>query len=350
MAVWSWLSNRLIVWDAWCGFWQPDQIVSEIFQIDQTYSPVAIGIERDGLEEFILQPLRHEQLRRGYSIPIRPMKAPTGKLNFITGLQPYFKAGEVIFAKECPEARAQLLSFPSGRIDIPNALAYALTLRPGQPVYDGFNNSHVVDGLCCRPGRPTWIAINSDGRCTTAVLVQLVDGALVVLADRAREGEPAGYLADMVQELSLDADVRPRLLVPPSHYASFSPIGLRAAIRALPAEAARGGDMTVGRAELGAQINRLAHGRPALQVASTARWSLNAFAGGYCREVSRKGMLEPETAIGPYKVLMEGLESFAAIIRSTRLNEDDVPVNWAVTSDGRRYISSRPGVRPTHGL
>ena len=344
MAVWSWLSNRLIVWDAWCGFWQPDQIVSEIFQIDQTYSPVAIGVERDGLEEFILQPLRHEQLRRGYSIPIRPLKAPAGKFNFITGLQPYFKAGEVIFVKECAEARAQFLSFPSGRIDIPNALAYALSLRPGQPVYDGFNNAHVVDGLRCRPGRPTWIALNSDGRCTTAVLCQLVDGALVVLADRAREGEPAIYLADMVQELSLDADTRPRLLIPPVHFSSYSPIGLRAAIRALPAEVSRGGDETVGRNEIGALINRLSHGRPALQVASDARWSLNAFAGGYCREVGKKGLLTPETSVGPYKVLLEGLESFAAIIRSTRLNEDDVEVNWAYTQDGRKYISSRPVV------
>jgi len=27
MAVWSWLANRLIVWDAFAGFWQPDEIV-----------------------------------------------------------------------------------------------------------------------------------------------------------------------------------------------------------------------------------------------------------------------------------------------------------------------------------
>src|SRR6516162_109518 len=140
MAVWSWLSNRLIVWDAYAGFWQPDEIVKEIFKIDTTYSPVLIGIERDGLEEFILQPLRHEQLKRGYSIPIRPVKAPEGKLSFIGGLQPYFKAGEVVFAKECPQAREQFCNFPSGRIDIPNALAYALSLRGGQPVYDNFKD------------------------------------------------------------------------------------------------------------------------------------------------------------------------------------------------------------------
>lgn len=349
MAVWSWLANRLIVWDAYCGFWQPDQIVSEIFKIDATFSPVVVGVERDGLEEFILQPLRHEQIKRGTSVPIRPLKAPTGKLSFITGLQPYFKAGEVIFAKECAQAREQFLNFPSGRIDIPNALAYALTLRPGQPVFDGFGNAHVVDGLRGQPRRPVWCAVNSDGRCTAAVLVQLVEGALLVLGDRVREGEPSAYLADMLQELRLDAGADSvRLLIPPQHYNQFSTIGLRAALRSLPADYTRGGDPAVGRAELASQLNRLAHGRPALQIGSSARWTLNGFAGGYCRELSKQGQLTAEPSTGAYSVLFGALESFAAILRAVRRDEEeDTPVNYAYTSDGRRYISSRPGAE--HG-
>ena len=346
MAVWSWINNRLIVWDAFCGFWQPDQIVHEIFEIDRIYSPVVMGVERDGLEEFILQPLRHEQIKRGTAVPIRPLKAPAGKLSFITGLQPYFKAGEVVFAKECPQAREQFLNFPSGRIDIPNALAYALTLRPGQPVYDGFNNTHVVDGLRGQSRRPVWCAVNSDGRCTAAALLQLVEGSLFVLGDRVREGEPSAHLADMLQELRLDAGADSfRLLIPPQHYGQFSPIGLRAALRSLPADrVTRGGDPAAGRAELVHQLNKLAHGRPALQVSTTARWTLNAFAGGYCRELNRQGQLLAEPSVGAYAVLMQGLESFAAVMRAARAAEEDEdnPVNYAYTNDGRRYISSRP--------
>jgi hypothetical protein len=348
-AAWSWLANRLIVWDAYCGFWQPDEIVAEIFRLDATYSPVLIGIERDGLEEFIMQPLRHEQIKRGYSIPVRPMKAPAGKLSFITGLQPYFKAGELIFAKDCPAAREQFLNFPSGRIDIPNALAYALAMRPGQPVYDGFNATNVQDVLTALPRRSLWISANSDGRCTTAVLCQLVEGSLHVLSDRVREGEASQHIADMLQELSVDAGagLRPRVMIPPQHYQQYSTVGLRAALHRVPVEYTRGGDPAGGRAEIVSMLSRLAHGRPALQVSSLARWTLNAFSGGYARELDRSGQLGAEARTGPYAVLMEGLESFAAITRAVRAAEEDEPaVNYAYTSDGRRYISSRPAPGP----
>ena len=346
MAVWSWLSNRLIVWDAFAGFWQPDEIVRQIFSIDSTYSPVLIGIERDGLEEFILQPLRHEQLKRGYSIPIRPVKAPEGKLNFITGLQPYFKAGEVIFAKECPQAREQFLNFPSGRIDIPNALAYALTLRGGQPVYDNFNNAHVALELQPHP-KPAFLAVNTDSRATTAAVLQLNEGSLHVLADRVREGEPASCLSEIITELTLETGCsRLRLLLPPLHFNSYSVHGLRAACRSVPVEFSRGGDPAVGRQELTALLNRLAHGRPCLQVSSTARWTLNAFAGGYYREMSRAGALMGEPATNAYRVLLEGIESFAAVMRSARMEDDEQEVNWQYTPDGRKFISSRPAPAP----
>jgi hypothetical protein len=342
MAVWSWINNRLIVWDAFCGFWKPDEIVQEIFKIDQTYNPVVIGVERDGLEEFILQPLRHEQVKRGISVPIRPLRAPTGKFSFITGLQPYFRAGEVIFAHECPDAREQFLNFPSGRIDIPNALAYALTLRPGQAVYDAFNTSHVVDELRAR--RDVWCAVNSDGRSTAAMVVQFADGSVNIIADRVREGEPAAHLADILAELKLESGANNfRMMIPPVHYATYSPIGLRAAMHGLPADYTRGGDPAVGRAEITSLLNRLAHGRPALQVSAHARWTLNAFAGGYCRELGKNGALTAEPVNGPYAVLMAGLESFAAVLKALRRNEeDDLEVNYAYTPEGRRYISSRP--------
>jgi len=346
MAVWSWLSNRLIVWDAFAGFWQPDEIVRQIFSIDSTYNPVMIGIERDGLEEFILQPLRHEQLKRGYSIPIRPVKAPEGKLSFIGGLQPYFKAGEIVFSKECPQAREQFCNFPSGRIDIPNALAYALTLRGGQPMYDNFNNAHVAFELAAHP-KPAFLAVNTDSRATAAAVLQLNDGSLHILADRVREGEPAGCLAEIITELTVETGCsRLRLLLPPVHFNSYSVHGLRAACRSVPVEFSRGGDPAVGRNELLALMNRFAHGRPCLQVSSTARWALNALSGGYYREIAKSGQLTAEPAVNAYRVLMEGIESFAAVLKSARMDEDEPEVNWATTPDGRRYISSRPAPAP----
>jgi hypothetical protein len=66
-ACWSWIGRRMVVWDGGAEPWQPDQIIDHIFSLDNGYSPVLIGVELDGLHEFIMQPLRQEQLRRGTS-------------------------------------------------------------------------------------------------------------------------------------------------------------------------------------------------------------------------------------------------------------------------------------------
>src|SRR5262249_29397762 len=115
VAVWSWINNRLIVWDAYARYWKPDEIIRDCFRIGEEFRPVVLGIEEDGLNEFILQPLRQEQIGRGISLPIQAVRAPKGKLDFIRALQPFFNAREVIFAKPLDELRAQLLSFPTGR-------------------------------------------------------------------------------------------------------------------------------------------------------------------------------------------------------------------------------------------
>lgn len=340
LAVWSWINRRLVVWEARAGLWRPDEIVSEVFRVDEEYRPVVIGVEEDGLHEFIMQPLRQEQLRRGYAVPIRPMKAPRGKIDFIRGMQPFFKAKEVTFAKNCPDAVAQFLSFPTGRIDVPNALAYAIMLRPGQPIYDGFDAQHVVEDLPAMSRHPFYLALNATGQVTTAVLVQMFDGGLCILADWVREGDPGMNLDAIMKEAGLAAGGKPKVFAPQAHFKPYDVIGMRAAARAAPVELARGGIEASGREEIRALLNRKTKGRPAVLVSTAARWTLNAFSGGYCRGVMKQGMLTPEAIEGPYRTLMEGLESLAALTKATALREDE-PVNYAYTNDGRRYISSR---------
>jgi hypothetical protein len=344
VAVWSWLNNRLIIWDATAGIWRPDEIVSHIFQVDEEYKPIVIGVEKDGLEEFILQPLRQEQLRRGYSIPIRDMRAPRGKLDFIRSLQPFFKAREVVFAKDCQEARSQLLGFPTGRIDIPNALAYALTLRPGQPVYDNFGSIHVEEDLGVTPGALAYLAVNADGRCITAVLLQIIEGQVRVCMDWVREGDAGAALENIVREAGLVARQKMTAYASPEHFSTYDTIGLRAAARGIPMEIFRGASPTTGRDEIRGYLSRTIRSRPGFIVSTKARWTLNALAGGYAREVTKGGVLTHEPVRGPYRVLMEGLESFAGLLRSALLN-DTSDHNYAVTRDGRKYLSSRPDLR-----
>ena len=49
----------------------------------------------DGRGEFLMQPLRTEMVKRSTLLPIVKQKAPRDKLGFITGLRPFFMAGDV---------------------------------------------------------------------------------------------------------------------------------------------------------------------------------------------------------------------------------------------------------------
>ena len=339
VAVWSWINNRLIVWDAYAGMWKPDEIISDIFRVDEAYGPVTIGVERDGLEEFILQPLRQEQLRRSYAIPIRALRAPKSKLDFIKGLQPFFKAREVIFAKDLPDAREQLLGFPTGRIDVPNALAFALLLRPGAAIYDGFSHAHVADELR-RVGRePVYLAVNTNNIFTTGALVQIINGGLHVLRDWVYEGAAGNVLSDIVASAGAEAEGAVRVCAGPNHFRDNDTLGLRAAARKIPVDLRQGVSELIGREEIRALLDKQTRGWPALRVSQHAKWTLNAFAAGYCKEVSKQGVITEFPVENEYRVLMEGLEHFSGLLQAVSHARDD-KINYQTTADGRRYISA----------
>lgn len=353
--VWSWIGRKLVIWAASGRKWMPDEIVKDMFDVDREFNPVVIGVEETGLNEWLMQPIRAEQALRGHSIPLRALHAPKGKLDFIRGLQPYFRAGEVEFACDLPELRDQLLGFPTGDIDIPNALAYALKLRLGQPVYENFSADLIAAELRSAPRSPMWLAVNSDGRNTAAVLVQVTQGQVLVFADWLVEGDPGVALTDILAEASLDVPVHRapspdgskvegvrlargalRLVAPKQHWDAYDSIGLRAAARKVPADIQRGGETVDGRAELRSLFTRRTHGAPSLQISANATWTLRAFAGGYCRQLDAT---EPQD--GPYAVLMQGLEAFAAMLRGVGVREVEADRNYATTASGQRYLSAR---------
>lgn len=338
-AVFSWIGNRLTVWDAGGSLWKPDEIINHIFQTADDYQPVEIGVEEDGLNEFILQPLRHEQLRRNTIIPIRAMKAPKGKISFISGLQPHFNAGEVSFTKDLPDLVAQFLSFPTGRIDAPNALAYALRMRPGIVVYDGFSPQSVSDGLAVRPRAPAYLCLNASGGHTTGVVVQAVDGCLHVLGDYVREGDPGAVLRSIVVEANV-AYGTCRLLAPPVHWGAYDRLGLRGAAAAVPVELRPAGDPGAGREELRALFQRQYRGFPAVRISPNARWTLNGLAAGYAYSVDKRGKLGDEPVPGIYRTLIEGLEAFTGLMKIGMREER---LNVRTTEGGQRYVSALPG-------
>lgn len=344
-AVYSWIGNKLLVWEGFAKILRPDEIIGELFKIDDKYRPVFIAIEEDGLEEFLSQPLRAEQSRRGHILPIRAVRAPRdrSKDDFISGLQPFFNAGEVIFAQALPEEPlSQLLSFPTGRKDFPNALAYAPRLRPAGPIYEEFNRENIMEVAPAVADRPYYLVMNATPTFCCGVLAQYYEG-IRVFADWVREGDPGQVASDIVASAKLEiGDRRMRVVIPPEQWDRYQNVGLPQAIGRTIYEPVHGGKSADGIAEIRNLLRRRVKEYPAFMVGHGARWTLNALAGGYSRDY-RDGKLTDGPREGPYKTLMNGLESFAALTKTGASDREDDEVNYAETPDGRRYITTMPG-------
>lgn len=341
-AVFSWVNNRLIVWEADGHLWKPDEMIASMFDVNERFAPVALGVEDTGLNEFIMQPLRHEQARRNTALPLRALVPPKGKDDFIKGLQPFFKAREVVFVKPMPELQNQLLSFPTGRKDVPNALAYAMKMRPGQVIYEDFGVTHIAEDISVIPNQPCWLAANATGSVTCAVLLQFVEGGVRVVADWVREGDPGSNLAGLWTDACLEAGRKPRVVAGPWHFGNHDTVGLRSAAAKVPLELRRGGTAFSGRDTFRRTLKQLVRGRPAVVVGTGARWTLNALSGGYAREMTRQGVLSDFAKEGAYRVLMEGLESLVALL-NTGAVEGHEDIRYDVSPDGRRYVTMRGG-------
>jgi hypothetical protein len=333
--VWSWVSGRLVVWKSGAVRYNPSEIISLIFEIHDKFGPIWIGFEEDGLNEWALQPIRQEMLKRGIYLPLKPMRAPRGKFDFIRGLQPFFNAGEVEFAGPQPELEEQLLNFPTGEIDAPNALAYAVPMRPASPIYDNFSLAHVADTVMADRNRPFWLACNATKAMVTAVLLQYGGGRLRILDDFVSEGDPAAVVQQIVKDASMIARARVHATCGPQHYDQYLNVGLVQALGRIPVEVERGSDPARGRDALRDEFSNMTHAIPNVQVARTAHHTLNALAGGYSRYVTRQGVLMQEAEPGLYRLLMEGLESCLGYT----LAEDDADndQNYAYTAAGVRY-------------
>lgn len=344
VVVWSAIGQRTMIWDAYARLWKPDEMIADMFRVNELYNPVEIGVEETGLNEFILQPLRHEMLRRNCVLPIKAMNAPKGKLDFIKGMQPFFKAGEVIFASELIELRNQLLSFPTGDNDIINALAYRWKMG-GVPIYEDFGLQNIVERMPTIQRETVHVALNSTQQFTTVVGVQFINGQVRVVGDWISEGDPGTHLRTMLQQASIDTGCKLQLVAGPKHFGTHDDVGLLAAARKIALEIKMAGSEIEGREALRELMRQVKQGAPPLQVSTAARWTLNGFLGGYNRVVTKAGVLSDFAEENGYKVLMEGLESFATLLQPGLTVTERNDVGYETTRDGRRYISARAVAR-----
>lgn len=338
-AVWSWERHRLVVWDAGAKLLMPDEIVDLAFKLANDYGVVELGIEENGLHEWLAQPIRARMSQAG-AIPYRGVLAPRGKLDFCRGLQPFFAAGEVVFARDLPDLRDQLLGFPTGRLDTVNALAYALLLRPGRLVYEGWRPEAQIRPVTL--GRePLYLALNATRIELAAALCQLVDGRLQIAADWIFEGDPGETVERALREASMRCGRGFTAICGPAHFDEYQNVGLVQQLRLAGCEVRPGTHHEKGREWLRRELGRSLGGDPVLAAGEDASWTARAFAGGFSRGLDG-GSPSPEPADNRYRLLMEGIESLAGLV-SWGLEDDAAPQNWAFDRQGRRYLSAFPG-------
>lgn len=331
----SWVGRRLVIWEAKGQKWQPTDLIEDVFRVEAKYEPVAIGVEKDGLSEWIEQPLRHEQIRRSTLIPLRALKAPKDKLGFIQKLQPLFAAGDIVFAgtaEDFSDTIEQFMSYPSGLIDIPNAFAYLLDpqMKSGIPVYEDAYEKHIADDLALRPG-PIMLAVNSGAYGSTAVLFQYKGLVLTILQSWADSGDAGQVLPAVMEEAKLYAGRPVTVITPPEHFEDRNSLGLRAACRGL-CELRRGGDTIKGREVIRNLFRSETQGCPRILLGPQATWARRAFFGGYSRPDGRSS---PNP--GLYATMIEGIESAMAGTATAAITSVDAVAH---TPDGRAFKSA----------
>lgn len=337
-AVWSWIGQKCFVKKAYGAFHRPDQILEEIFKLAEEFNPVEVGVELDGLEEFILQPLRSEQTKRGVSIPLSPQRAPKDKNSFITGLQPFYMAGDIIHAGECKDLENELIAFPTGRCDVLNALAYAPKMRAGKPVYEDFAPHHIADRLDVNKRSARYLAVSASPSMTAAALLQFRDGIIFVIKDWVRN-EPALEALPIIFQEAILAGGEFTIISPTEQFDKYTNNGIPAATRGRKTLRGHLAAQSIGK--LTKFLSSIKKGRPAFQVAADSHWVVNALSAGYKRKLKSDGSYEDYPIKGQYQLVMEAIESFAGYIDSGMVQGDD-ELTRAYTSGGKPYFTSLP--------
>jgi hypothetical protein len=180
-------------------------------------------------------------------------------------------------------------------------------------------------------------------------LVQAVDGQIRILADWVMDGPPAESLERLWLEAVQVAGSRNlKLAAPPAAQGRYADPGLWPAARRLKLEVIRLADDGKSGEGLRPYLRGTVRGQPALQASEAARWTVNGLAGGYCYPQRGRDAMASVPEDGPYRLMLGGLEAFAAFLKPLTQREDDV-LNWQTTADGRRYISARATPERGHG-
>lgn len=299
------MGSRIYVHESDGGFLKPDEIISTAFDTSERHGNCEVAIERNSLDEWLMQPMREEMLRRGQPVDLMPLLAPhdRSKTQFILGLQPWFEAGDIIFVgpkHKHAKLAAEIANFPSGKRDILNALAYAQRVFGGAPMYPGFGQEHITYSPRLEQDAQLAVTLHATANEVGGVLVALHGRRMTVLADWATTRPPAEALRDIS---ALLRGMFPTRTVTWWVAADLTDqqgrVPLVEAMRSYHLKVYPAGYVAPSRGALAEPMRERDNGRPLLLVSAQCTRTLNALAGGYRYAVGPDGKPrgEPESNI-----------------------------------------------------
>jgi len=341
------VGTRIYVHQSGGEYWQPDEIVEGAFRMSDRHDSEVV-IEKNSLDDWLLQPMRAYALRTGQYIDLRPVNAPQDrdKAQFIMGLRPFFQAGDIVLVggrSAHQQLISQILNFPTGKRDILNALAYSMRVFSGVPIYADFGTANITDGYVVNRREMLVLACNATNSETAAVLVAINGRYVTVVNDWVSPQMPNEAIPDMVAMV--------RAFYPGKQIAAWAPaeifdqVGrnpLLAALKAAGFSPSKAENSVMSRGGLSQLIRTEMNGRRLLQVDQNAQGTMKALASGYHWPVRPGGERASDPMRNSARTLIEALETLTTAINKSD-NGPRKSVANAVNSTGTPYLSALPG-------
>jgi len=338
------IGTKLYVHESGANYWQPDAVVQGAFDIAYRHDGAEVVIEKNSLDNWLLQPIRSKMLSTGITLKLRAINAPQDrdKTQFIMGLHSFFAAGDIIFIGEHPILKSQLLNFPSGKRDVLNALAYAPRVFSGEPIYGDFSDANIVRNSKLDKSSVLLLACNSGGNETTAVLCSLTGEHLRVIADWISPLIPNEAIPQFAMYIKALYPGRPiKAWVTGDIFDQQGRNPVVAALKMQNWKPSRGEYASVSRGLLSTILRTEVRKIRLLTIDANCHHTLHALSYGYRYEIKSNGEREGEPVRNSERTLIEGLESLFFLL--TKAGDQDTLQTNSINASGTPYLSALPG-------
>ena len=340
--------SKILVHESGGYYWKPDALVRDLFKANEDHRPAQIGVEKNSLDDWLMQPIRLEMMRCGVALPLKALQAPQdrNKENFILGLQPFFEAGDIVLVGgklAHGQLVAEILNFPKGSLNILNALAYSLRMFSGQPIYEDFGHANIGDAPIHRIGETVHVGFNASPSECVCVAALRERRSLFVAADFSALGAPSEAVKLLAADLKATfPGANFQVWVPAEVYDQYQRIALVPALRLVGFTPYRGEHVAIARGCLSDRIKTVVRQRRMLMVDEKARLAANALSAGYCLQVERGGRTTAEPEAGISRLVAEALECVGFQLDSTLDTGTLAGAHVAVNANGTKYYSALP--------